>query len=69
MSEVNKVKYLIPFTDNQLLEMEERPIPTKLWNQAFNFYNSDSNNKKLSMGCRPCFNKVMVYLLKKRFTI
>lgn len=58
----------LPFTDEQLLEMEGRPFPSKLWNEAFNFYNADKNNARLSMGCRPCFNKVMVYLLKIRFT-
>jgi len=57
----------LPFTDEQLLEMEGRAIPSKLWNEAFNFYNADKNNTKVSMSCRPCFNKVMVYLLKIRF--
>lgn len=71
--EVNKnlanvpVSGSLPFTDEQLLEMEDRPFPSKLWNEAFNFYNADKNNSRLSMGCRPCFNKVMVYLLKIRF--
>jgi len=57
----------LPFTDEQLLEMEGRPFPSELWNEAFKFYNADKNNSRLSMGCRPCFNKVMVYLLKMRF--
>ena len=57
----------LPFTDEQLLEMEGRPFPSKLWNEAFNFYNADKNNTRLSMGCRLCFNKVMVYMLKMRF--
>jgi len=56
------------FTDNELLEMEGSPRPSSLWQKAFNFYNTDKNNTKLSMGCRPCFNKVMVYLLKIRFS-
>jgi hypothetical protein len=57
----------LPFTDDELLEMEGRPFPSSLWRKAFNFYNTDKNNSRLSMGCRPCFNKVMVYLLKIRF--
>lgn len=57
----------LPFTDDELLEMEGRPFPSILWRKAFNYYNADKKNSKLSMGCRPCFNKVMVYLLKMRF--
>lgn len=56
-----------PFTDEELLLMEERPAPNALWQRAFAFYNADKKNERLSMGYRPCFNKVMVYLLKIRF--
>ena len=56
------------FTDNELLKMEGEPWPSSLWQKAFNFYNADKNNSRLSMGCRPCYNKVMVYLLKIRFS-
>jgi hypothetical protein len=56
----------LPFTDEQLLEMEKNPFPSKLWNEAFNFYNADKNNTRLSMSCQPCFKKVMMYLLKMR---
>ena len=55
------------FTDEELLELVARPVPTELWRRAFSFYNQDKNNEKLGIGCRPCFNKVMVYLLKLRF--
>jgi hypothetical protein len=63
---MEKEKLLHPFTDSEILELEERHYPTPLWQKAFNVYNS-THTKRLSMGCRPCFNKVMVYLLKIRF--
>lgn len=39
---------------------------TKEWRMAFNEYNEDSTNPyKLGMGCRPCYHKVLVYLINK----
>jgi hypothetical protein len=55
------------FTDDELLTMISSPIPNALWQKAFNAYNSDKDNVKLSMYCRPCFNKVLIYHLKFRF--
>ena len=54
------------FTDNELLEMKGSLRSSSLWQKAFNFYNADKNNRKLSMECRPCYIKVMAYLLKTR---
>lgn len=54
------------FTDAELLEMNSRQLPSLLWKKAFSIYNADPNNYRLSMGCRPCFKKVMAYLLQKR---
>ena len=67
-SVLGNVSESLHFSDDELLEMEDRPFPSSLWQKAFNFYNSDKNNARLSMGCRPCYNKVMVYLLKIRFS-
>ncbi len=61
----------VPFTDTELLYMAGSPYPmsgdTGLWQRAFILYNSDAKNEKLSIGCRPCYNKVLVYFLQMRF--
>lgn len=57
----------MPFTDNELVEMYSCFVPNKLWIKAFDIYNSNSSHKRLSYGCRPCFNKVLSYILKIRF--
>lgn len=54
-------------SDSELLEMSGRLHPSQIWDKAFKAYNSDKNNRMLSMGCRSCFNKVLVYFLAKRF--
>lgn len=64
--ESEKVNIVLPFTDDELLAMQLKPLPSELWKKAFDFYNSDYNNRRLSMGCRSCFGKVMTYLLKIR---
>jgi len=56
----------LPFTDDELLNMVGIPRPNMLWERAFNFYNSDKKNYRLSMSCRNCYGEVMVYLLKIR---
>lgn len=50
------------FTDEELLLMGSKRVPNKLWGEAFEVYNSDPKNRKLSMGCKSCFLKVLVYL-------
>lgn len=54
------------FTDEELIYMGSERVPNKLWGEAFEVYNSDPNNKKLSMGCKSCFLKVLVYLKSKQ---
>lgn len=37
----------------------------KLWKRAFDFYN-DKKEHKLSMGCMPCFQKVLLFICINR---
>ncbi len=55
------------FTDDDLIEMAAHPNYTKNWKIAFETYNSDKKNTRLSPACRPCYNKVLAYILKIRF--
>lgn len=36
----------------------------KMWKEAFRQYN-EANEKKLGMGCRPCFFKVLQFHIQK----
>lgn len=40
-----------------------RPIPTQLWQRGFTFYNRN-NDKKLGLGCTPCYYKVLLFIYK-----
>lgn len=51
-------------TDEQILELCDRAVPTELWKKAFKIYNK--SNKPLSMGCPPCYWKVLKFILKQR---
>ncbi len=50
------------FTEDELKEMRQRLRPSTLWVKAFSIYNGDPKNKYLSMGCMPCFFKVLKYI-------
>jgi hypothetical protein len=72
LSEIKKLfrfKYIMSsqFTDEQILTLASRHYPSQLWIDAFNLYNLDKKNERLGMHCKPCYNKVLVYLLKIRF--
>jgi hypothetical protein len=58
-----------PFTDEELLILATALYPSELWNKAFKFYNEDESHShsKVHLSCRPCFNKVLVYVLNIRF--
>lgn len=58
----------IPFTDDEIIELSKRQRPTAIWAKAFDFYNSDTKNVRVSMGCAPCYAKVIEYILKIRLT-
>lgn len=53
----------LPFTDDQLIELQIEFNESPLWQDAFWFYNEDSENKFTVSN----YNKVMAYLLKLRF--
>ena len=55
-------------TDSEIIEMQRLYVPNKIWEKAFKYYNSDINNRKLHIGCRSCFPKVMLYILQKRLS-
>ncbi len=55
----------IPLTDDEIFEMTSIMMPSSTWEKAFNFYNSETG-EKLQMSCRPCYNKVLVYILRLR---
>jgi hypothetical protein len=55
------------FSDEDLLNLAFSLKPSREWIKAFDFYNKHNPNNKLSIGCRPCYNKVLVFLLKIRF--
>ncbi len=40
------------------------PVNSVVWREAFRVYN-ESNNKLLSMNCRPCYNKVLHFVINK----
>lgn len=51
---------------NEEIEMLKKPMDAQsaqVWRRAFEKYNQ-SNFKKLSMGCAPCFAKVAYYIIK-----
>lgn len=52
----------LPFTDYELIELQSDFTENLLWDKAFDFYNSDRNNKITYN-----FYTVMTYLLKLRF--
>ena len=58
----------ITFTDEEILKLAEKLKPSDIWFKAFLFYNKKSGNAPLSMSCSVCFNKVLVFILHKRFS-
>ena len=57
-----------PFTDEEILKLSAILKPSDLWFKAFQFYNNESGHRRLSMGCGIFFNKVLVFILQKRFS-
>ena len=41
------------------------PAKHEGWRNAFNEYNEDHPERKFNMGCRPCYYKVLAYLIIK----
>jgi len=60
---------VFPLTDSELLQMAGSQFPSQTWQKAFNVYNQDKRNNRVSMGCRSCFSKVLVYFLERRLKI
>jgi len=60
--ESKKYRYL-PFTDDQLIELQSDFNESLLWEEAFSFYNDDPDNKITHFN----YNAVMTYLIKLRF--
>lgn len=54
-------------TDEEILKLCDRAFPSELWKKAFNIYNK--HNKPLSIGCPPCYWKVIKFILSHRFSI
>jgi hypothetical protein len=53
----------LPFTDDQIIELQREFNESLLWEEAFSFYNDDRDNK---LTCSN-YNAVMEYILKLRF--
>jgi hypothetical protein len=57
----------LPFTEEELSLLTVNNVRNnkELWVRAFDYYNSDPKNRKLSMYCRPCYIKVALYISSK----
>lgn len=55
----------VHFTEEEIEQLKKNKADKELWIRAFNYYNSDPKNRKLSMYCRPCYIKVLKYILEK----
>jgi hypothetical protein len=64
----NKFTATLPFTDNQIIELASRLHPSELWKRAFIYHNNSQGNPKYSLGCQPCYMKVLCYILKVRLS-
>jgi hypothetical protein len=55
------------FTQEEIKELEKNYFigKSELWVRAFKYFNSDPNNIKVGMGCRPCYIKVLKYIKSK----
>lgn len=63
---MNDFKEIIPFTEEEIEKLKKNKADKELWIRAFNYYNFDPKNKKLSIYCRPCYIKVLNYISKKK---
>jgi hypothetical protein len=60
-------------TKEELIQLTESlpvfvmPVSSQLWQNAFKEYNQDMKefSHPLSMGCKPCYQKVLIHLMKK----
>lgn len=55
-----------PFTDEELQKLQEDSKPSELWKKAFDYYASAPGNNRLSLGCRSCYSKVLIYVMKNK---
>jgi len=55
--------YSPPFATSQIEVMLKKPYPSFEWKVAFDYYNETSGERRVAMSCRPCYQKVAIYII------